>query len=693
MGKNRIETEILQKKEKKQSLMFSFILIITVFAFYYNTVYNHFSLDDHYVNIENTTIAKGFAGIPEIFTTLYSEESGMAFGYRPVTRASFAIEYQFTGDSDKNPYISHFINILIYLMAVLVLFKVLKRLFQNKNPWFAFLIAILFVAHPTHTEVVASLKNRDVLLNFLFSFIAIWQFLKWADFKKSKHLIFGLISYVFALLSKETAIAQLAVFPLILYFFTDINKKKLTYFIVTSVVIVGAVLIFRSLILPETSRDLRMWENPLVQNENIFLHIGTSIYVIGHYLKMLFIPFPLLYYYGYDMIPMVGFNNIWVIITLVIIIGMLVYAVLKLKKKDIISFAIIYFFINMSMYMNIVSPVPGIVADRFLFFATLSFSIFVIWLLFTIFRIPIEKSTKRNKRIIWVTIIVLLIITPYGYYVHERNKHWQTEFSLYSVDMPKLENSVKANALFAHELMNRVNAELAKPVNPYKFIIKTINKADKHYQKVIELDSTHYTTWNNLGIIYSKIHGNQAKLRVRSHLKRNKIEEAEKEKANSKKFFDQSVIYFRNAIKYKPDFGSAYFNLANAYDLQQQYDSSVIYFRKAEEVDGGELVSMSRLANAYFKNGQVQEAVQKNEEIIKKYPKSDKPYVNLGNYAFEVNDTVNGIKFFVQAVQLGTRPEVGKFLSGFYNSIGDKRSADYYLRKSKEAEQLASKTK
>jgi len=691
MRKNNNDIKLLQKKENKLVNIFKIVLIVTTFLFYYNAIFNHFSMDDYHINIENEQIAKGISGIPEIFTTLYAEESGMAYGYRPIARTSFALEYQFTFGLDTNPYISHFISILIYLLAILLLYKVLRRILLGYNPWFPFLVTLLFLAHPTHTEVVDSLKNRDVLLNFLFSFIAIWQFIKWVDVDKTKHLIFGLISFILALLSKETAIAQLAVFPLVLYFFTNIKPKKLTYFTIISVAIVALVLILRWVILPETSRELKMWENPLVQTDNFMLHIGTGIYVIGHYLKLMFIPFPLMYYYGFDMIPIVGFNNIWVIITSAVIIGMLVYAIMKFKKKDLLSFAILYFFINMSMYANIVAPVPGIVADRFVFFATISFSIFIVWLLFTIFRIPLLKEQKRNSRIIWVTLLIILIIAPFGYYVHERNKHWQTQLSLYSADMPKLENSVKANALYAHELMKKVNIELAKPVNPYKFIVGTIDKADKHYQKVVELDSTHYSTWNNLGIIYSKIHGNQARLRVQSHERRNKTAEAEKERINSEKYFNKAVGYFKNAIKYKPDYGSAYFNLANAYDLQQKYDSAVVYFKKAAEVDGGELVSMSRLANSYFKSGQVDDAVMENEKIMQKFPKSDKPYINLGNYAFENNDTINGIKFFIKAVQLGTRPEVGKFLSDFYNSIGDKRSADFYLRKSYESEQLAKK--
>lgn len=693
MRKNKQDLKLLESKENKLVVIFKIVLIVTTFIFYYNTIFNHFSMDDYHVNIEREQIAKGIAGIPEIFTTFYAEEAGMSYGYRPMVRTSFALEYQFTSGYDFNPYISHFINILLYIIAVLLLYKVLRRLFSGYNPWFPFLVTLLFMAHPTHTEVVASLKNRDVLLNFLFSFLAIWQFIKWVDVNKIKHLILGMISFVFALLSKETAIAQFAVFPLVLYFFTDIKLKKLGSFTAIALSMVVLVFISRWGILPETYREMKMWENPLVYTDNFFLHISTGFYIIGHYIKLLFIPFPLLYYYGYNMIPVVGFGNIWVILSILAIFGMLGYALLNLKKKTLLSFAILYFFVNISMYANIVSPVPGIVADRFVFFATISFAIFIVWLLFKIFGIKLDKTIKHNKRIYLVSLLILIIIVPYGYYTHIRNTHWQTKMSLYSADMPLLENSVKANALYAHELMNKVNAELAKPVNPYKFIIGTINNADEHYQKVVKLDSSHYTSWNNLGIIYSKIHGNQAKLRTQSLLKRNKVEEAEKERVNSDNYFKESIGYFKNAIKYNPEFGSAYFNLANAFELQNKYDSAIIYFKKAEEVDGGELVSMSRLANSYFRNLQIEEAVLQNEKIIKAFPQSDKPYINLGNYAFQNNDTVNGIKFFVKAVQLGTRPEVGKFLSGFYNSIGDKRSAEYYQKKSIESEQLAKKNK
>ena len=679
--------------ETKVVNIFKIILIVTTFTFYYNAIFNHFSMDDYHVNIDNPQIAKGVAGIPEIFSTLYADDNGMTYGYRPIVRTSFALEYQFTSNLDINPYISHFINILLYLIAVLLLYKVLRRLLSGYNPWFPFLITLLFMAHPTHTEVVASLKNRDVLLNFLFSFLAIWQFVRWTDTEKVKYLIFGMVSFIFALLSKESAIAQLAVFPLVLYFFTNIKLKKLGSFTLISLIMVVGVFLARWLILPETTRFMSMWENPLVTTDSFLLHISTGSYILGFYLKLLFVPYPLLYYYGYNMIPVVGWGNPWVLVSMLLLVAMLVFAIVKMKNKDILSFAILYFFINMSMYANIVAPVPGIVGDRFVFFATISFAIFIVWLLFKIFGIPLIKSDIKQRRIIWVSILIILIIAPYGYYVRVRNKQWKTQYSLYSADMPKLWNSVKANNLYAHELMKRANHELSKPVNPYKFIVGIIDKAEKHYKRALELDSTHYSARNNLGIIYSKIHGNQANLRVQSHIKFNKPEEAELEKINAQKYFAAAIGYFNQALLYNPEYGSAYFNLANTYDLQQKYDSSIIYFQKAVDVDGGELVSMSRLANAYYLNQQPVEAIQQNKKIIETYPLSDMPFINLGNYAINANDTIAAVEYFSQAFELGSKSAIGKLLSSYYASKGDKNKYDYYMKKTEDTEKKAQNKK
>jgi len=206
------------------------LLVLVIIIFYGNVVFNTFALDDKYINVGNPQTSAGIKAIPDIFTTFYTHEGGNAYGYRPLVRVSYALEYQFTKNYSWNPYFSHFINLLLYILGILILFKVLKRLLQNYTSWVTFFIALLYLMNPSHTEVVASLKNRDILLEFIFAFEAIWLFIRWADTDKNKYLYWGAFSYLLALLSKESAVVHLAVFPLVLYFFTDIPFRKLVKF-------------------------------------------------------------------------------------------------------------------------------------------------------------------------------------------------------------------------------------------------------------------------------------------------------------------------------------------------------------------------------------------------------------------------------------------------------------------------------
>ena len=66
-----------------------------------------------------------------------------------------------------NTVLSHPVNVFLYLIASLITFYVLRRLLLNYNILFPVIITMLFMAHPVHTEVVASLKNRDEILAFL----------------------------------------------------------------------------------------------------------------------------------------------------------------------------------------------------------------------------------------------------------------------------------------------------------------------------------------------------------------------------------------------------------------------------------------------------------------------------------------------------------------------------------------------
>ncbi len=692
MGKRGKNTDKYLLANRKKFLLssdnwFRAIIVAITFLFYYNTIFNNFSLDDHYVNTYNQQIAKGIAGIPGIFTSFYAQEGGMAFGYRPLVRVSFALEYQFTRNWEYNPYFSHLINILLYITGLLLLYNLLRRLFRNYSPCFPFLTVILFLAHPLHTEVVASLKNRDIILVFIFSTMAIRQFVRWADYNKKRNLYLGLLYFVFALLSKETAIAQLAVFPLVLYFFTDMPLKKIGRFGVISLVTAAVAGAGPFLFLHGFNREMRFFENPLVAEPNYFIHISTALYIVGWYLILLLKPYPMSFYYGYNTIPVVNWANPWVWLSLLFYLSIIYIAIVKLPKKHIISFIILYFIITISPFANIVKPVPGIVADRFMFFPSLAFSMALVYLLFTVFKIDFKnlKSKLPLKKLIYTNALIVLILLPYFKIVHYRNRVWRTQYWLYREDINHLRNSVKANELFANECVKVVNRELSKPVNPYKFVKNLLDTAVVHFQLALKLDSTRYSSWSNMGAIYSKIHANQALLRYRSYSRRGKTEKAKKEIENSKKYFDFARKCFKKAIAIKPDYDHAYYNIAYSWDLQGVYDSAIKYYKIVLNFDTTNVQVRSRLANSYFRNNQFDSARYQNSLIRKIDPESDFSYINMGNYYLMFGDTLNALKQYDMAIKVGTDKPVAKIFIDYYRKKGDERLVKYYEKKLKEA--------
>ncbi len=694
MGKSKKEKKrdlpsLRKKISISQDNWFRIIIVAIAFLFYYNSMFNNFSLDDHYINIKNEYVAKGISGIPGILTSFYSQEGGMAYGYRPLVRISFALEYQFTRDWEYNPYFSHLINIILYIIGLLLLYNLLRRLLRNYSPWFTFLSVIVFLAHPLHTEVVDSLKNRDIILVFIFSTLAIGQFVKWADFNKNKHLYLGLLYFAFALLSKETAIAQLAVFPLVLYFFTDMPLKKIGRFGVVAFVVAIAAAVGPFLFLHGFNREMRFFENPLIAEPNYFIHISTALYIVGWYLILLLKPYPMSFYYGYNTIPVVNWANPWVWLSLMFYLFIIYVAIKKLPQKHLISFIVLYFIITISPFANVVKPVPGIVADRFMFFPSLSFAMALVYLLFVIFKIDIRKTENKVpfKKLAYANLLVLLLLLPYFKITHYRNHVWRTQYSLFREDINHLRNSVKANELFATECVKLVNRELSKPVNPYKFVKNLLDTAVAHYQLVVKLDSTIYSSWSNMGAIYSKIHANQALIRYRSYSRRGEKEKAKKEIENSKKYFDIARTYFKKSISINPDYDKAYYNMAYAWELQGVYDSAIKYYKKVLEFDTTNVQVRSRLANAYFRNNNFDSAKYQNVLITKIDPESDFPYINMGNYYYMFGDTLRAFRQYDKAIKMGTDKPVAKIFIDYYRKKGDERMVKYYEKKLKEAQE------
>lgn len=198
---------------------------IIAFLIFANSISNGYNLDDELVTQNHPLTSRGLEAIGEIFTSpYYSDEMGYAYGYRPMVHFSFALEHQFFGEKAS---VSHFFNVILFALSSTLFFKFLIKLLGEKQLYFALLATLLFVAHPIHTEVVDSIKNRDEILAFLFVILSGISMLNYYNKGKLRSLLLIFLYFTLAMLSKKSVFPMVFVLPILLVLNFDVSWRRL----------------------------------------------------------------------------------------------------------------------------------------------------------------------------------------------------------------------------------------------------------------------------------------------------------------------------------------------------------------------------------------------------------------------------------------------------------------------------------
>ena len=617
------KADVLTPASKKGNRYVVLFFFLFAFILYGNTILNKFAVDDSYVT-NNPQVQQGFKAIPGIFLTRYVNQQGnlgsTAADYRPVVKATFAIEYQLWGNK---PGRSHMVNILLYWALSVLLFFILRRLFYNYNILFPFLIAILFMAHPVHTEVVASLKNRDELLAFICGLGSLWFILEYADKQKIRYVFYAALIFFIGYLSKSAILPFLVLYPLVLYFFTNLPLKKI--FPVLGVVL-AAILLAQfgpHLFLPPVQRTTFFIENPLYFEKTSWIRLGTGLVSLLFYLRILVYPYPLLYYYGYNMIPITNLANVWALLSLLIHVVLFIYAIRKFREKHVLSFAILWYFIAIALYSNIIIPVVGIVGERFIFNASLGFCMAIVFIILKIFKTDPKSLTIEMDSRLKILAVLILLLLPYTIWSVSRNRDWRNLFDLYRNDVKSLGNSAKANIDYAGLLMNSVyqdeNFLRTGGINQFKY--QTIIS---HFRRSLALYPKNYQTINDLGTVYLFMGKN----------------------------YDSATYFLRKAIALDSTMQPAWVNLGMAYREQKQYPKAIECYEYILKINPNQIKAVFALADVYNDMGDFDRAVKMNEEMMKANPGLEMPYINIGNYYMGKTDTATAVSYWEKAAAI-----------------------------------------
>ncbi|TND08543.1 MAG: hypothetical protein FD123_2047 [Bacteroidetes bacterium] len=562
-----------RKKNKtapqKSKLLRGLGILVFAFAFiiYANTLGHEYALDDYGVILENQVTKSGFDGIGTILKTGYrtSLTSVDYELYRPLSKVMFAIEW---GMSPNSPGLSHFMNVVLFALSGLFLFRTLC-LYLPQSPLVPFIAAIIFVAHPIHTEVVANIKGRDDILCFLFFIGTAFYVHRYTVSRSNKHLMLAAVSFFLSFLSKESAITFLAVIPLMLYFFTDAPKKIYVSSLVALGITTGIFLLIRHSILSGGYQPVPAIDNYLAGIRDFVTQKTTAVFLMGVYLKQLVVPYPLISDGSIKHFDVAGLGDWQFWVSMLIYAGLAVVAFRKFRAKNIYAFCILYFFVTASIISNIPFILGTNYGERLLFAPSLAICIAAAAAIAHFLQkteLPSADTAvdflKKTMKPMAAAAVIALV---FGTMTAMRNPDWHDNRTLYTNDLEKAPNSAKLHYYFGNHITQEENlaklspeakkltydtaiSEFRKSLACYPFYTDPTQKLGQSFMEIGKLDSSEFYYKKALKLLPGSptFHNNYGRMLFSA----GRVEDAKKE--------------FEQAIKFNPNYAHAENNLASA---------------------------------------------------------------------------------------------------------------------------------
>lgn len=685
MSKSKhIKNNIAHLKQKAEAqkvvypIKYTWGIVIAVIAFllYFNSIYefdfhtfkfigHDYALDDSGAITGNRFVQEGFGGILKLMKVEFWHFANVHLGYyRPLALITFAIEQHFF---HGNPHISHFVNCLIFAFSGYMLFIVLHKIFNSFNPLFPFFVALLFIAHPIHTEIVANIKGRDELLSFFNVMLMLWFALKYIDTKKILYLVLSLVFCYLGMLSKETALTGVMLLPVFLYYYKNFSvleclKRSIPFALVVIVFFIQKKYLLGTLsgIIPS---DIVNY--PYTQSN---IKLPTTFMLFAFCLRLLIVPHPLRYDYSFNQIPAVHLSNGWAWLGIILFFAGAFFAYKQTLKKTTWGFAFSLFYITLIPALAFTILRGGIFAERFLFFPSLGFCIALVY--GTGLLVKTDVLTPSLSTLKWLksnTKFVLILFVPFILYsvkTVSRNRAWKDNFTLFSTDVKTGKYSAQNQNHFGNQyiylasiekdsLKKKEYAEIAINalrqslyIHPkfgesyyliglaYQIIIPNSDSAIYYYNKAIETAPGHSDSYYHLGIVYQ----NMGKNNVASYFYNEAIKynpeylEPKKAAADLKA---TGIDVFINPLTSMVDSTSSnkdtkfYFELGNYYAAQGDYNKAAQNFAKSVELDDNNNNASINLANCYGMLKQYEKALAISNQLLSKDPNNKLALKNI----------------------------------------------------------------
>ncbi|MDD5130789.1 MAG: tetratricopeptide repeat protein [Candidatus Omnitrophica bacterium] len=550
---------------KFKSLIFIILIIILGFSAYFNCLGGDFIWDDLNL-IKNNTYIRNWSGLPQLFTkNIYAGSGGDSNFYRPLQMATYSADYSFW-KLDVRGY--HLTNILLHVLAALALYFFICVLFNQQL--LALFSALLFAVHPVHTEAVAYLSGRADPLSAIFIILSFIFYLKFLQDKKNTSWVVMLLSFIFALLSRENAL----ILPLLLllYHYTFKSKPALKSFLPFLIISASYILLRLSFMttllyaLPPPAAFIQ--------------RLSGFFAALSVYYRILFLPLDLHMEYGNLVF---SFFAPQVILGFAIILFLLACILKSKNTQPLIFFSLFWFILTLVPVSNLY-PLNAYMAEHWLYLPSIGFFIILgnlfVWLY------------KKSK----ILSLGLFICLLFGYFslTIKQNDYWKSAEYFFKRTLQYAPWSYRVyynlgnfysdagdtgQGIRMYQKAIQINPQYAEAFNNIGGACLSLGKnaeAVKYFQEAVRLNPGLPQAYYNLGNAYHNLE--QKDKSIKMFEKSIKLNPAYPEAYNNLAAeyadsgnIDEAIRLWNKTVQINPDFTAAHFNLCVFYFMRKEY--------------------------------------------------------------------------------------------------------------------------
>ena len=633
---------------------YTFIFLFTLtFLIYSNTFNASWHFDDYPNILDNSNLHIKNLQLKTIYKTFFGRSGTVSDSlYRPVSCLTFALNWYFGEDSVTG---YHIINITIHILTAFFLYLAILKLFKSPNlkdkfkgneHFIALLTAVLWVVNPIQTQAVNYIVQRMTSLAAMFYVFGIYFYINTRvtySLKRRILFIIGcILSFILAIGSKENAaMLPLALLLLEIIFFQDIGIKRTRRLFFGIAAVAGVLVFTMGLLLFMKGDPLFFLKGYAYRPYSFAERLMTESRIVIYYLSQIFYPTPYRLSIQHDVLISTGLlkplTTLPAILVVILLVGTGLFLV---KKRPIIAFAILFFFLNHVIESTII-PLEIMYEHRnylptiFLFFPV------------STALVKVANYYREKKHFIYlleISLISFLIICLCGM-TYLRNMVWATEKTLWEDALVKAPNNAKPlqNMAAYYESIGQMN----KALELYELSLSSYQERPKHSKSL---------SFNNMGNIYlSKgeyekairyyykalnIYNSQQRARfnmVLALIKMGKWEASLKHIdlilptyynhyrcLNLKGYVllkqkkpKEAMQYFNSALQIAPDDRNVNINAGIALGLMGNYQQGERYLKKADQVSSNDMIVLLCIVENRLKAGDKLSAVKYLENLYR----------------------------------------------------------------------------